>query len=97
MITFNRVMMYLSLVLGLALSTYIGFYLFFICGFSYIISWITIINGSLVISKLHLIIGGAKIITSGFVFWFIMGFFLQTAKNFKDDDEAPTNAEAHAI
>ena len=89
--------MYLSLLAGFILSITIGFYCFFIGGLSYIISYITVMNGCLLISKLHLIIGSLKIITSGFIFWFIMGFFLQTAKNFKDDDYAPTNAEAHAI
>lgn len=98
MITPQRLMMYLSLLIGFIASIYIGFYLFFVGGITYLISYITVINGCLVISKLHVIIASLKIITSGFIFWFIMGFFLSTAKNFKDDDDgAPTNAEAIAI
>lgn len=97
MFAFSRIMMYLFLVIGFSLSITLGFYCGFVGGLSYIISWISIVNGCLVISKLHLMIGSIKIISSGFIFWFIMGFFLQTAKNFKDDGDAPTSAEAHAI
>ena len=98
MFPYSKLCKYLSLTIGVALSLWLGFYVCFVGGISYILSYITIVNGVIVVSQLHLIIGSFKIILSGFVFWFVLGFFLQTAKNFHDDDQrTPTNAEAHAI
>ena len=98
MFPYSKLCKYLSLTIGVALSLWLGFYVCFVGGISYILSYITVMNGCLLISKFHIIIGSFKIILSGFVFWFVLGFFLQTDKNFHDDDQGtPTNAEAHAI
>ena len=97
MFPYNKFCKYLSLTIGVALSLWLGFYVCFVGGISFILSYITIVNGALIVSKWVLIAGSFKIILSGFVFWFVLGFFLQTAKNFDDDQGTPTNAEAHAI
>ena len=98
MFPYNKLCKYLSLTIGVALSLWLGFYVCFVGGISFILSYITIVNGALIVSKWILIMGSFKIILSGFVFWFVLGFFLQTAKNFDDDDQGtPTNSEAHAI
>ena len=86
MFPYNKLMKYLSLTVGIALSVWLGFYVCFVGGISYILSYITVINGTLVVSQWILVMGSFKIIMSGFIFWFVLGFFLSTAKNFDDNN-----------
>ena len=81
---FNKIMMYLFLIVGTIASTYIGFYLFFIEGLKIILTSCVIENAKLVPNEWALIVGSLKIISAGFVFWFVLGFFLSTAKSFSE-------------
>jgi hypothetical protein len=82
--SFNKTMTYVCLFLGIIVAGFVGFYLFFVAGMKQILLSSTIANNSIVVNDLVLTLGCLKMLISGFVFWFVLGFFISTARYFAE-------------
>jgi hypothetical protein len=77
-----KVTTFILLVMGLVFSVWVGFFNFFVGGIQLIITTASIVDGRIVLSDWHTVVGCVKIVVSGVVFWFILSFFLNFAANF---------------